>query len=149
MSKEDEIYKKKGLKDYSAYQIQNENIILNPGAGFNLIKGFLHVNELIPGKRKSEVIIMSRNNADTSLRIFNSINHYGLDISRAALTSGRPLAPYLKAFDIDLFLSADENDVQAAIDAGFAAGLIYSNYNYEYSKPPEENNRASTGRKIS
>jgi len=138
LSKEDDIYKEKGLKDYSTYQIQYEDSILNPGAGFNLIKGFLHLNELVPGKRKSEVIIMSRNNADTSLRIFNSINHYELDISRAALTSGRPLAPYLKAFDVDLFLSADEDDVEAAIDAGFAAGLIYCNHNYEHSKPQEE-----------
>jgi len=68
---------------------------------------------------------MSRNNADTSLRIFNSIEHYKLDISRAALTSGRPLASYLEAFNVDLFLSADEIDVQDAINAGFAAGLIY------------------------
>ncbi|MEI3147809.1 MAG: 5'-nucleotidase [Merdibacter sp.] len=62
---------------------------------------------------------------DTSLRIFHSIEHYGLDITRAVLSGGEGLANYLEAFGVDLFLSADEDDVQAAIDAGFAAGIIY------------------------
>ena len=60
------------------------------------------------------------------MRIFNSINHYGLDISRAALVSGMPIAPYFDAFRTDLFLSADENDVQEAINANIAAGIICS-----------------------
>ena len=67
---------------------------------------------------------MSKNSADTSLRIFNSIEHYGLDISRAALVGGNKIAPYLSAFRTGLFLSANEEDVQEAIDAGVAAGLI-------------------------
>lgn len=126
LTDENNIYQKEGLEAYSKYQIDNENEVLKPGIAFGLIKGILQLNDVIKGKRKTEVIIMSRNSADTSLRIFNSIEHYGLDMSRAALTSGRPLTPYLKAFNIDLFLSADEMDVQAAIDAGVAAGLIYS-----------------------
>lgn len=69
---------------------------------------------------------MSRNSGDTSLRIFNSIKHYELDITRAALTGGASLAPYLQAYKVDLFLSADENDVQSAVDVGVAAGVIYS-----------------------
>ena len=67
---------------------------------------------------------MSRNNANTCLRIFNSIQHYGLDITRAALTSGAEIAPYLKAFKTDLFLSANSDDVQSAINDGIAAGRI-------------------------
>ena len=125
LSDEDGIFKREGLEAYSKYQIDNEGKILKPGIAFGLIKAILHLNELVEGKRKTEVIIMSRNNADTSLRIFNSIEHYGLDISRAALTSGKPLTPYLKAFDVDLFLSMDEKDVQSAIDAEIAVGIIY------------------------
>lgn len=125
LSEENKIFEEQGLEAYSKYQLENENVILRPGVAFGLVKGILQLNELVEGKRKSEVIIMSRNNADTSLRIFNSIDHYGLDITRAALTSGRPLAPYLKAFEVDLFLSADADDVQSAVDAGVAAGLIY------------------------
>lgn len=67
---------------------------------------------------------MSHNSPDTSLRVFHSIAHYGLNISRAVLASGASLAPYLEAFHTDLYLSADEKDVQAAIDCGIAAGII-------------------------
>lgn len=67
---------------------------------------------------------MSRNSPDTSLRIFNSIDHHGLDITRAALTGGAPIAPYLHAFQTDLFLSAYRPDVQQAIDSNIAAGVI-------------------------
>jgi 5'-nucleotidase len=67
---------------------------------------------------------MSRNSADTSLRIFNSIKHYELDISRAALVGGTKITPYLEPFRTDLFLSANEYDVQNAIDADIASGLI-------------------------
>ena len=70
---------------------------------------------------------MSRNSADTSLRIFTSIAHYGLDITRAVLSGGGPLTGYLKAFGVDLFLSANEEDVRSALAAGFAAGRIYTN----------------------
>ncbi|MFD1177990.1 5'-nucleotidase [Paenibacillus puldeungensis] len=125
LSVEDEIYRTQGIEAYCDYQIEHENEVLKPGFAFYLIKAILHLNEITPEKRMTEVIIMSRNSADTSLRIFNSIDHYGLDISRAALTSGHSLVPYLEAFSVDLFLSADNQDVQDAVDAGIAAGMIY------------------------
>ncbi len=137
LSSENEIYEKEGLEAYSKYQIAHEDDILKPGTGFPLIKALLKLNEKIPLKRKSEVIIMSRNSTDTSLRIFNSIEYYGLDIQRAALTGGVPLAPYLNAFNIDLFLSASEEDVQAAINTNIAAGLLYS-YPEDYQADIEQ-----------
>jgi 5'-nucleotidase len=72
-----------------------------------------------------EVVVMSRNSPETGLRIFNSLDHHGLNITRAALTGGESLALYLSAFKVDLFLSKDELDVQAAIDAGIAAARVY------------------------
>ncbi len=126
LSHEDDIFMNEGLERYIAYQHEHEDDILKPGSGFPLVRALLRLNELFPDDRKTEVIIMSRNTADTSMRIFNSIEHYGLDITRAALTGGASLAPYLKAFDIDLFLSASEEDVQAAINANVAAGFIYT-----------------------
>ena len=125
MSYENEIFEKQGLEAYSQYQLEHEDEVLTPGAGFALVEAILNLNKLVPQKRKSEVIIMSRNSADTSLRIFNSIEHFNLDITRAALTGGASLAPYLNAFDVDLFLSASESDVKAGIKAGIASGLIY------------------------
>jgi 5'-nucleotidase len=126
LSVEDAIFEREGREAYSRYQLEHEDELLRPGAGFPLVQALLRLNELVPGRRKSEVIIMSRNNADTSLRIFNSMRHYGLDITRAALTSGAPLGPYLRAFLVGLFLSASEGDVQHAIDEGIPAGQIYS-----------------------
>lgn len=117
---------KEGLEAYCKYQIEHEDETLKPGAGFPLVQAILKINEKIPNKRITEVIIMSRNNADRSLRIFNSIDKYGLDIKRAALTSGVSIPPYLKAFNVDLFLSAFEDDVQQAIDANIPAVMINS-----------------------
>lgn len=119
------IFTSQGIEAYSQFQIDHEEDILRPGAAFPLVQALLQLNHLQPDKRMTEVIIMSRNSADTSLRIFNSIKHYGLDISRAALTGGAPLSSYLSAFNVDLFLSASAEDVQSAINAGVAAGQLY------------------------
>ncbi|MBP3692355.1 MAG: 5'-nucleotidase [Clostridia bacterium] len=124
LEEENEIFEKEGLAAYSEYQREHENDILKPGTAFPLVKALLGLN---CGERHlTEIIVMSKNSADTSLRIFNSIKHYGLDISRAALVGGQSIAPYLEAFDTDLFLSADEQDVQEAINANIAAGIICS-----------------------
>lgn len=123
LERENEIYETQGVAAYEAFQVEHENEILQKGAAFQLVKAFLNLNN----KRKErlvEVIIMSRNNPNTSLRIFNSIEDYALDITRAALTGGAEIAPYLKAFKTDLFLSANAEDVQSAINSGIAAGRI-------------------------
>lgn len=126
LGEENRIYEEAGLHAYSQYQLEHENDILAPGSGFALTKALLNLNTLAGGHRV-EVIIMSRNSADTSLRIFNSIAHYGLDITRAVLSGGAPLSSYLSSFGVDLFLSAHNEDVIHAIQAGFAAGRIYTN----------------------
>ena len=77
---------------------------------------------------------MSRNSPETSLRIFHSIDHYGLDITRAALLSGAEVAPYLKAFKTDLFLSAYAPDVKQAVDNGVAAGMILTGKKHANSR---------------
>ncbi len=128
LDEENRIYEEEGLKAYADYQIAHEDTILKPGSGFALVKALLKLNSRFD-KRKVEVLIMSRNSADTSLRIFNSIAHYQLDISRAVLSGGAALSPYLSSFGVDLFLSANEEDVKAAIQAGFAAGTyLYQRY---------------------
>lgn len=124
LTAENEIFRTQGVEAYCRYQVEHEKDFLAPGNGFRLIEALLNINK-IPGQEgRVEVIIMSHNSPDTSLRVFNSIAHYGLDISRAVLASGASLAPYLEAFHTDLYLSADEGDVQAAIDCGIAAGII-------------------------
>lgn len=136
LSSENQIFETDGVEAYCRYQVEHEDEILKPGPGFPLIRALLNLNEL-PGKEGCvEVIIMSRNSPDTSLRVFNAIKHYGLNITRAVLASGASLAPYLEAFRTDLFLSAYEDDVQSAIDSNIAAGIICSDgihtYDYEH-----------------
>ncbi|MCR5279019.1 MAG: 5'-nucleotidase [Lachnospiraceae bacterium] len=121
---ENDIFERQGMQAYSDYTISHENEILKPGPGFSLIKALLDINKLKSQDGRVEVIIMSRNSADNSLRVFKSIEHYGLDITRAVLSSGASLAKYLGAFKTDLFLSAYDDDVQSAINSGFAAGII-------------------------
>lgn len=121
---ENKIFEENGVEAYRTYQIEHEKDILRPGPGFPLIKALLNLNNL-PGKEERvEVIVMSRNSPDTSLRVFHTIEAYGLNITRAVLASGASLAPYLTAFKTDLFLSANEEDVQSAIDSNIAAGII-------------------------
>lgn len=131
---ENTIYEEQGLQAYLEYQRNHEQDILKPGTAFPLIRALHKLND--GGEQLVEIIIMSKNSADTSLRIFNSIEHYGLNISRAALVGGNKIAPYLSAFRTGLFLSANEEDVQEAIDAGVAAGLICSHNDLEIS--PDE-----------
>lgn len=131
LEEENRIFEEQGLQAYSEYQIAHEKDILKPGTGFPLIKALHKLN--LGKEQLVEIIVMSKNSADTSLRIFNSIQHYGLDISRAALVGGSKIAPYLGAFSTDLFLSANEQDVQEAINAGVAAGLICNHNNLQIS----------------
>ena len=124
LEEENRIYENEGLEAYSKYQIEHENDILKPGTAFPLVKALHNLN--CGDSQLTEIIIMSKNSADTSLRIFNSIKHYGLDISRAALVGGKSISPYLDTFKTDLFLSANEDDVQEAVNSGVAAGIICS-----------------------
>ena len=127
LEEENRIFEEQGLEAYSRYQTEHENDILKPGTAFPLVKALQKLNA--DGRYLTEIIIMSKNSSDTSLRIFNSIEHYGLDISRAALVGGASIAPYLGAFKTDLFLSANESDVQEAINANIASGIICDHSN--------------------
>ncbi len=122
---EEALFQQHGLEAYRKHQIDHEDQILQLGAGFALVRALLKLNLLTDNQRFVEVVIMSRNSSETSMRIFNSIAYHGLDITRAVLSGGAPLAPYLRAFNVSLFLSLHEDDVQAAVDSGVAAALLY------------------------
>lgn len=130
LEKENEIFDKKGIEEYRKFQQENEDEPLDPGTAFYLVKSLLELNNQA-NKRIVEVIVMSRNSPETGVRMLNSIKKHDLDITRVALSGGEPLSPYIDAFDIDLFLSKDEKDVQIVIDSKVcAAATIYA--------PPEK-----------
>lgn len=124
LEEENKIFEDKGVDEYYKHQIENEDELIKKGTGFRLVKNLLRINEDFPQDKQVEVIIMSRNNAATSLRITKSIEKYELDIARSAWSGGNEISKYLKPFKVDLFLSANENDVQNAINEGIAAARI-------------------------
>lgn len=117
------IYTDDGVEAYQRFQIEHEDEVLAPGPAFDLVAKLLRLNR--PPRQYVEVILLSRNSADTGLRVFNSIKHYGLAITRAAFTRGESTSRYVPAFGAHLFLSADTGDVRRALDEGYAAATIF------------------------
>jgi 5'-nucleotidase len=116
------VFEEAGRQAYCDYQIEHEQDILEPGVAFALVRKLLALNAA--ERERVEVILLSRNSADTGLRVFNAIAHHELPITRAAFTSGSSPYRYVGAFGADLFLSADPDDVRAALAAGCAAATI-------------------------
>ena len=112
------VFENEGIEAYCAYQIKHEDVVLKPGVAFPLVQKFLALNERDPGNPRVEVILLSRNSADTGLRVFNSIQHYKLGITRAAFTRGESTYRYVPAFGAHLFLSSNPDDVRKALAAG-------------------------------
>ena len=129
------VFEKSGELAYAEYLLARETEPLREGTGFRLIKAILDLNEKAKHRldqrgmtrhyRPCEVVVLSKNSPATSYCLFNSIEHHGLDIQRAVLSGGRTLAPYVKAFGVDLYLSAYEEDVRSVLNAGIAAAVIY------------------------
>lgn len=127
-SKSDEIFKKKGPESYRRYQRQNQDVPLEKGVAFPFVRRLLNINKRFPIRKPVEVVLLSKNDPDTGLRVFNSINHYGLDIIRAGFLNGKSPIRYIPAFNASLFLSADAEDVKQAIKAGFPAGTVLGSF---------------------
>ena len=116
------VYTEAGVDAYQRYQIEHEEQMLAPGPAFVLVNKLLRLNRA--DKQYVEVILLSRNSADTGLRVMNSIHHHGLDITRAAFTKGEPTSRYVPPFGAQLFLSADTEDVKRVLNDGYAAATI-------------------------
>ncbi len=124
LSQSHQVYLDSGPEEYRHYQERHLDTILGRGVAFPFIKRFLNINKCFPDEPPVEVVLFSRNSPETGMRVMRSIAHYGLDISRAAFMTGKSPYSYLPAFNTALFLSANAEDVQSAIAANFAAGLV-------------------------
>ncbi|MEO5348019.1 MAG: 5'-nucleotidase [Magnetococcus sp. YQC-9] len=118
------VFETQGVEAYAQWQIAREDQPLHPGPAFPLVRKLLALNQADPAAPTVEVILLSRNSADTGLRVFNAIRHHGLDITRAVFTTGGNLWPYAAAFQAHLFLSLDPEDTRLALQAGLAAAVI-------------------------
>lgn len=125
LEESDKVFQEKGEEEYRKYQFQNEQVVLEPGVAFPLIKRLLMLNGSDPDDQPVEVVLLSRNDPETGLRVFKSIEHYGLSISRAAFVAGSNPFDYMEAFNASLFLSANPDDVRTAVSKGLPAAQVF------------------------
>jgi len=124
LQESDEIFRTEGEESYREYQRKKQDEPLGKGVAFPFVRRLLKLNTLCPQDPLVEVILLSRNDSDTGLRVMNSIEHYELGITRAVFLQGKSPYIYIPAFDIELFLSANYQDVRQAVLAGYPAGQI-------------------------
>lgn len=132
LEEENKIFEEKGIEAFRDFQLKNENEELEAGTAFHLVRSLLELNK-VANKKIVEVVVMSRNSPETGMRVLNTIEKFDLDITRVAFTGGEPLAPYIKAYAIDLFLSKDQKDVQTVIDSAECAAAVIFNPPAAYS----------------
>lgn len=124
LDESDAVFREKGEQAYREYQREKQNTPLGQGVAFPFIRRLLSINDINPDDPPIEVILLSRNDPDTGMRVMNTIKHYKLGITRAVFLQGRTPYRYISAFSISLFLSANEVDVKEAILAGHPAGQV-------------------------
>lgn len=137
LAEADEIFRKEGVEAFRAHQRAHIDDPFAPGVAFPLVKRLLGLNAVRPEDPPVEVMLLSKNDAETGRRAFRSIAHHGLPIERAAFLQGRAPHDYAAAFKCELFLSADEADVRAAIAAGQPAGHVTPSAAIDDPKDPE------------
>ncbi len=137
LSESDRVFREHGVEAYREHQRKREHDVLRPGAAFALVRRLLSFNDPDEGERPVEVILLSRNNPETGLRVFNSIDRHGLDVSRAAFLSGGNPFQYLDAFNAALFLSANHEDVREAVRYGAPAGRVFPTKFVDDDSEPE------------
>lgn len=121
---ENAIFDAKGDKEYEKFQFERLGQPANKGVAFELARKLLSFNT--ETKRRVEVVVLSRNDPISGLRVFKSAEHHGLNITRGAFVRGRSAHPYLLPLKANLFLSANKDDVRAALDAGVPAARVFA-----------------------
>ncbi len=123
----DEVFRREGEEQYRKFQEAHLNDPLDKGIAFSFVRRLLALNDLSTDPVLDplvEVVLLSRNDPDTGLRVMKSIAHHGLTITRAIFMQGKAPYEYIPALKICLFLSGSAPDVRAAIAAGFPAGQV-------------------------
>ncbi len=113
-----------GVEAYRGYQKERIDQPPAPGTAFPLVKALLGLNDTL-NQEVVTVTLVSRNSPDLGHRLTHAAAHYGLNIKRWAFTSGKPVGSFLKAFQVDMFLSREEPSVEQALAVGIAAGVVY------------------------
>ena len=120
---ENKVFEQSDDRAYMQLQRERLDVPATPGVAFSLVKKLLAFNDSLA--QRVEVVILSRNDPVSGMRVFRSAAHYGLPIQRGSFTRGEPPWRYLKPLHANLFLSAHLSDVRAALDAGVPAAQVY------------------------
>jgi 5'-nucleotidase len=126
LTESDGVFQAKGEAEYRRYQEENLDNTLAPGVAFPFIQRLLSLNDLgdTSGAPLVEVIVLSRNDPDTGLRVMRSIAAHNLPMTRAVFMQGRSPHKFMPAFNMSLFLSANADDVRDAVRQGLPAGRV-------------------------
>ena len=126
---ENQVFEQGDDRAYMKLQLERLEQPAKPGVAFSLVKKLLAFNDPPTAEREAkqrvEVVILSRNDPVSGMRVFRSAQHYGLQIQRGSFTRGQPPWRYLKPLNANLFLSTHLSDVRAALDAGVPAAQAY------------------------
>ena len=133
---ENEVFEHGDDRAYMKLQLERLDTPAQPGVAFSLIKKLLAFNT--PAAQLVEVVILSRNDPVSGMRVFRSAKHYALPIERGSFTRGQPPWRYLKPLHANLFLSTHLSDVRAALDAGVPAAQVYPHSAHASEAHPTE-----------
>ena len=133
---ENQVFEQTDDRAYMKLQLDRLEIPAKPGVAFSLVKKLLAFNQA--GAQHIEVVILSRNDPVSGMRVFRSAQHYGLPIQRGSFTRGQAPWRYLKPLHANLFLSTHLSDVRAALDAGVPAAQVYPHSAHASDAHPNE-----------
>jgi 5'-nucleotidase len=133
---ENEVFEQGDDRAYMDLQLSKLDEPAKPGVAFSLVKKLLAFNS--SDIKRVEVVILSRNDPVSGMRVFRSAQHYGLAVQRGTFTRGQPPWRYLKPLHANLFLSTHLSDVRAALEAGVPAAQVYPQSTHASSAHPNE-----------
>lgn len=133
---ENQVFEQSNDRAYMDLQLQRLEEPAKPGVAFSLVKKLLAFNDT--QAQRVEVVILSRNDPVSGMRVFRSAQHYGLHIQRGSFTRGQSPWRYLKPLNANLFLSTHLSDVRAALDAGVPAAQVYPHSAHASEAHPNE-----------
>jgi 5'-nucleotidase len=138
---ENQVFEQGDDRAYMALQLERLDIPAKPGVAFSLVKKLLTFNQTGTADAVAqpvEVVILSRNDPVSGMRVFRSAQAYGLPIVRGSFTRGQSPWRYLKPLHANLFLSTHLSDVRAALDAGVPAAQVYPHSAHASEAHPAE-----------
>jgi len=120
-----EIFEREGREAFIRHMIENEDKPLSPGPAMGLIRKLLNLNQMLPPEAPHvEVVLISRNGAETAPRLFNSMEHHNVPLLRSVLTDGEPSSKYIRHLKVNLFLSSNPDQVVKALSENIGAATM-------------------------